>query len=153
MVWVRWVFVHDQSGTHRDEYFYTTDPTLTPPEVIEHHAQRWNIETTFAEMRAYLGLETTRGRCPRTVLRAEPSLFGLYSVVTLWYEQWPAEAQDEAGVDWEGKASVTFSDAVTAVRRWWWTTWVFATDGHDNTFAKLPEPLRRTLLYALAPAA
>jgi hypothetical protein len=153
LVPVRWVFVHDKSGTHRDEYFYTTELALTPPEVIEHYAQRWNIETTFAEMRSYLGLETTRGRCAKTVLRAEPCLFGLYSVVALWYEQLPAEAQDEPGVAWEGKASVTFSDAITAVRRWLWTNWVFATDGHDEAFAKLPEPLQRTLLYALAPAA
>jgi hypothetical protein len=130
LVWVRWVFVHDVSGTHRDEYFYTTDPALTPPQVIEHYAERWNIETTFAEMRAYLGLETTRGRCEKTVLRAEPSLFGLYSVVALWYEQLPSEAQGELGADWEGKATVTFSDAITAVRRWLWVNWAFATDGH-----------------------
>jgi len=153
LVAVRWVYVHDRTGTHRDEYFYSTDLTLTPAEVIETYARRWNIETTFAEMRAYLGLETTRGRCANTVLRAEPCLFGLYSVVTLWYAQLPAEAQDEPGVNWEGKATVTFSDAITAVRRWLWTDWVFATGGHESTFAKLPEPLRRTLLYVLAPAA
>jgi DDE superfamily endonuclease len=153
LVPVRWVFVHDKSGTHRDEYFYTTELTLTPPEVIEHYAQRWNVETTFAEMRSYLGLETTRGWCARTVLRAEPCLFGLYSVVALWYEQLPAPMQDAAGVAWEGKASMTFSDAITAVRRWLWTNWVFTTAGHDDAFAKLPEPLRQTLLYALAPAA
>jgi len=104
-------------------------------------------------MRAYLGLETTRGRCQKTVLRAEPCLFGLYTVVTLWYEQLPPAAQEEAGVDWEGKATVTFSDAITAVRRWLWTAWAFATGGHEDAFAKLPEALRRTLLYALAPAA
>ncbi len=104
-------------------------------------------------MRAYLGLETTRGRCAKTVLRAEPCLFGLYSVVALWYEQLPAEAQEGPGVDWEGKAGVTFSDAITAVRRWLWTGWAFATGGHEDAFAKLPEPLRRALLYALAPAA
>jgi hypothetical protein len=153
LVEVLWVYVRDLSGTHRDEYFYSTDLTLTPAEVIEHYAQRWNIETTFAEMRAYLGLETTRGRCERTVLRAEPCLFGLYSVVALLYEQLPAEAQEGPGVDWDGKATVTFSDAITAVRRWLWTNWAFATAGHESSFAKLPEPLRRTLLYALAPAA
>jgi hypothetical protein len=152
LVWVRWVFVHDNSGTHRDEYFYTTDPTLTPVAVIESYTERWNIETTFAELRAYLGLETTRGRCAKTVLRAEPCLFSLYSVVALWYEPLPPEAQEEAGVDWEGKATVTFSDAITAVRRWLWTDWVFATAGQDAPFAKLPEPLRRSILYSLAPA-
>jgi Transposase DDE domain len=153
LVAVRWVYVRDLSGTHRDEYFYTTDLGLAPPEVVEHYAERWNIETTFAEMRSYLGLETTRGRCARTVLRAEPCLFGLYGVVALLYEQLPAEAQAESGADWEGKATVTFSDAITAVRRWLWTSWVFATGGHDDPFTKLPEPLRRTLLYGLAPAA
>jgi hypothetical protein len=153
LAWVRWVFVRDRSGTHRDEYLYTTDPALTPPEVIERYAERWNIETTFAERRSYLGLETTRGHCARTVLRAEPCLFGLYSVTALLYEQLPAGAQTESGVDWEGKATVTFSDALTAVRRWLWTSWVFAGDAHDGPFAKPSEPLRRTLLYALAPAA
>jgi hypothetical protein len=153
LVEVRWVYVHDQTGTHRDEYFYTTDLTLTAPEVIEHYAARWNIETTFAEMRSYLGLETTRGRCARTVLRAEPCLFGLYGVVASLYEQLPAEVQVESGVEWEGKAAVTFSDAITAVRRWLWTSWAFATGGHEDPWSKLPEPLRRTLLYALAPAA
>jgi len=153
LVEVLWVYVHDLSGTHRDEYFYTTDRTLSPSEVVEHYAQRWNIETTFAEMRAYLGLETTRGRCERTVLRAEPCLLGLYSVVTLLYEQLPEEAQAEPGVDWEGKTAVTFSDAITSVRRWLWTNWAFATGGHEGPFAKLPETLRRALLYALAPAA
>lgn len=104
-------------------------------------------------MAPYLGLETTRGRCERTVLRAEPCLFGLYSVVALLYEQLPEEAQAEPGVDWEGKATVTFSDAITAVRRWLWTNWAFATGGQDAPFAKLPGELRRALLYALAPAA
>jgi hypothetical protein len=153
LVEVRWVYVRDRSGTHRDEYFYTTELALTAPEIIEHYARRWNIETTFAEMRSYLGLETTRGRCAPTVLRAEPCLFGLYGVVALLYEQLPAEAQAESGVDWEGKATVTFSDAITAVRRWLRTDWVFRTGGHDNPFTKLPQPVRRTLVYALAPAA
>jgi hypothetical protein len=153
LVEVRWVFVRDLTGTHRDEYFYTTDLSMTPPEVVEKYAERWNIETTFAEMRSYLGLETTRGWCQKTVLRAEPCLFGLYSVVAALYEQLPEEARAEPGVDWEGKAAVTFSDAITAVRRWLWTSWAFAKGGHGDPFAKLPEPLRRTLLYALAPAA
>jgi hypothetical protein len=116
-----------------------------------HHG--WNVETTFAEVRSYLGLETTRGRCEKTVLRAEPCLLGLYSVVALLYERLPEQAREGPGVDWEGKATVTFSDAITAVRRWLWASWAFAKAGHDDTFAKLPEPLRRTLLYALAPAA
>jgi hypothetical protein len=153
LVEVRWVYVQDKSGTHRDEYFYSTDVTRTAQEIIEEYTGRWNIETTFAEARAYLGLESTRGRCERTVLRAEPCLLGLYSVVALLSWRLPPEDQDQGTVQWEGKQTVTFSDAITAVRRWLWTHWVFPRAGHDAAFAKLPGAFQELLLYALAPAA
>jgi hypothetical protein len=153
LVAVRWVHVSDRTGTHRDEYFYSTDGALSPQAIVERYTQRWNIETTFQELRAYLGLETTRGWCQQTVLRAAPCLFGLYSVVALLYDQLPAEARQQGGVDWDGKQERTFSDAITTVRRWLWTNWVFAKAGHATAFAELPEPLRETLLYSLAPAA
>lgn len=63
LVPIRWVSVRDQTGTHRDEFRYTTDPTLEPVAIISYYCGRWNSETTFQEMRAHLGLETTRGRC------------------------------------------------------------------------------------------
>jgi DDE superfamily endonuclease len=153
LVEVRWVFVHDLTGTHRDEYFYSTDVTMTQQEIIEEYTGRWNTETTFEEARAYLGLESTRGRCEQTVLRAEPCLLGLYSVVALMYWLLPLQDQEQGVVDWVGKRAVTFSDAITAVRRWLWTHWVFPRVGHDDAFEKLPRPFQQLLLYALAPAA
>jgi hypothetical protein len=153
LVAVRWVYVHDKSGTHRDDYLFSTDPAMTPKQIIEAYTRRWNIETLFQEMRAYLGLETTRGRCQNTVLRAEPLLFGLYGAAALLYERLPEGARAAGRVEWAGKAGVTFSDAITAVRRWLWQNWVFQSQGHADTFAKLPEPLQEALLYALAPAA
>lgn len=150
---VRWVYVHDRSGTHRDDYLFTTNVNMTPQEIIEAYTRRWNIETTFEEMRAHLGLETTRGWSRWTVLRAAPCLFGLYTVVTLLYWGLPRRYKDGVRLSWAGKTETTFSDAITAVRRWLWTGWVFETTGHDHAFAKLPRRLRSTLLYALAPAA
>jgi hypothetical protein len=93
LVAVRWVYVHDLSGTHRDDYLYSTDPTLTPEQLIEEYTGRWNIETMFEERLGYLRLETTRGWCPQTVRRAAPCLFGLYGLVALWYEQLSAAAR------------------------------------------------------------
>src|SRR5262249_30251702 len=61
LVELRWVFVHDLSGTHRDEYFFSTDATMDVRSLIETYTARWNIETTFEEVRSYLRLETTRG--------------------------------------------------------------------------------------------
>jgi DDE superfamily endonuclease len=153
LVEVRWVYVHDLTGTHRDEYFYSTDVTMTPQEIIEEYTGRWGIETTFEEARAYLGLESTRGWCERTVLRAEPCLMGLYSVVALMYWLLPGQDQEQGVVEWEGKQTVTFSDAITAVRRWLWTHWVFPRTGHGAAFEKLSQPFRQLLLYAIAPAA
>jgi hypothetical protein len=153
LVPVVWVWVHDWTGTHRDEYFFTTDVTWTARQVIETYTGRWNIETTFAEMRAYVGLETTRGWSEKTVLRVAPCLFGLYTVVVALYVQLPARCRHEGVIRWAGKEDVTFSDSITAVRRWRWAEWVFAIPGHNQAFAKLSRPFRQMLLAGLAPAA
>jgi len=153
LVAVRWVFVHDLTGTHRDEYFLTTDVALSAQAVIETYVGRWNEETTFQEMRSYLGLETTRGWKEKTVLRLAPCLFGLYTVVACLYSQLPRGYARVRAVAWAGKIDVTFSDAITAVRRWLWREWVFAIPGYKPVFEKLSRPFRSLLLHALAPAA
>lgn len=152
LVPLRWVFVRDVTGTHRDEYFFTTDPALTPAAVIGHYTSRWNIGTTFQELRAHLGLETTRGWCRSTVRRLAPCLFGLYTGVAVLYAALP-QSKRSGAVVWPGKGGVTFSDALAAVRRWLWSEWVFPQAGDDTALEKLPPPLREVLLAALAPAA
>jgi hypothetical protein len=149
---LRWVFVRDRTGTHRDEFFFTTDAGLTAEQVIGWYTGRWNIETTFQEARALLGLATTRGWCRATVLRAAPCLFGLYTVVALLYQALP-EAKRRGGVSWPGKAGVTFSDALSAVRRWLWVEGFLSGADPAGIFPKLPAELRETLLAALAPGA
>ena len=153
LVEVRWVFVHDLTGTHRDEYFMTTAVAMTAREVIETYVGRWNEETTFQEMRSYLGLETTRGRVRNTVLRAEPSLLALYTLVVWLYVELPPRYRRVRVVAWSGKSDVTFSDAITAVRRFLWVEGVFSLTGHREAFQKLGAPLRQILLQGLAPAA
>jgi DDE superfamily endonuclease len=153
LVAVRWAFVHDITGTHRDEYFFSTDVEMVPKPIIEGYTGRWSIETTFQEMRPYLGLETTRGWSKSTVLRVVPCLFGLYSMVALLYERLRSRGRSTARVDWEGKVETTFSDAITTVRRWLWADWVFGHHGQGHAFSKLPRALRNTLLLGLAPTA
>lgn len=153
LVEVLWVYVRDLTGTHRDSYLFSTDPTMPVAQVIATYTGRWNIETTYQEMRAYLGLETTRGRTKNTVLRAAPCLFGLYSVVALLYAELPAETTAEVTVSYRGKAAVTFSDAISAVRRQLWLEGVFESHGQREVFRNLPRPLQAVLLAALAPAA
>ena len=153
LVPVQWVYVVDRTGTHRPEYFFSTDLGLAVTEVVEHYTGRWNIETTFQEMRSYLKLEKTRGWTEKAVLRTAPCLFGLYAVVALWYAGLPARWQEQQVLAYAGKHDVTFSDAITAARRWLWDQWVFATPAHQGAFAKIPPRLREALLQAVAPAA
>ena len=143
--------MRDLTGTHREEFLYSTDPSMGAAEVVGHYCGRWNVETTFQEMRAHLGLETTRGRCEKTVTRAAPCLFGLYSAVAVLFDQLP-KAKRRGGVTWAGKDTVTFSDALTAVRRWVWAEGVFPQAKVDGAIAELPAHVRDLLLSGLAPA-
>jgi hypothetical protein len=151
LVPLRWVYVRDRTATHRDEYLYSTDSTLRPADLIGLYCGRWNLETTFRECRSGLGLETTRGWGRSTVLRAAPCLFGLYSVVALLYHALP-EGKRVGAIRWPGKTAVTFSDALTAVRRWIWAESVLEQADPRGEVAKLPPDLRELLLAALAPA-
>jgi hypothetical protein len=152
LVPILWAFVRDREGTHRDEYFYTTDADLTVLEVIGYYTGRWNIETTFQEVRSCLHLETARGWCRATVLRVTPCLFGLYSIVASLYNELPAGRRVGA-ITWPGKIGVTFSDALAAVRRWIWSDGVLSQVQGGAAVAELPAPLRHVLYSALAPAA
>jgi len=151
LVPVMWVFVRDLTGTHRDEYFFTTAVGGSATAVIAAYTGRWNIETTFQELRSYLGLETTKGWCKATVLRAAPMLMGLYSVVALWFEGMPA-SERVRGVEWEGKEGFSFSDAIHSVRRRLWRYGVLRQASLDEGLQNLPAPVWELLLAALAPA-
>jgi len=153
LVPVRWALVRDRLGGPRDEYFFSTDVGMSPQALIETYTARWNLETTFEEARACLGVGTTRGWSARTVHRAEPCLFGLYSVVALLYARLPQAARRQRAVEWAGKEGVAFSDALAAVRRWLWQDWVLCQPEFGSAFAELPPGLRQVLLRGLAPAA
>ena len=74
-------------------------------------------------------------------------------MVALLYAELPAETTAEATVSYRGKAAVTFSDAISAVRRQLWLEGVFESHGQTEAFRNLPRPLKAVLLAALAPAA
>ena len=154
LVAVRWVFVEDLTGTHRDECFFTTDVDLTPKQILEASTGRWAIEATFEETREHVGLETTRGRCARTILRAEPCLFGLYTLVALWFSELPEKERETPAVGWTGqeKETLTFSDAITLVRRRIWRVWILESPRHATALQKLSPKEKHTLLDVLTQA-
>lgn len=154
LVLVRWVFVHDLDGTHRDEYFFTTDAKLSPEEIVSLYTTRWSIETTFQEVRAHLGFETTRQWVKNSVLRAGPCLLGLFSVVcVIFAEHVKTHGVRFRNTPWYHKGHVTFSDALATVRRLFWEQTVFAQPAWRTLYRKTPPELRSFLLDCLARAA
>lgn len=151
LVALRWVFVRDQTGKRREEYYFTTDPKLHVRKLIEWYTWRWSIETTFQELRAHLGLESARGWCRNTVLRWSPCQFGLFTIISLIYhahqqKHGPA-LRTRAGYC---KLQPTFSDAMTTVRRLFWRETVFAHPRFAKTARKIPRRFRERLLDYLS---
>lgn len=150
---VLWVYVKDLDGTHRDEYFFTTAVSMSATEVIEMYGGRWNIETTFQEMREHLGLETTRGWSKQTVLRMAPCLFCLYTLVVLFYDTMPESSPHLREKTWVGKEVITFSDMIGSVRRHLWLEWIFAQAPGGEAVQKLSPTIARLLDFGLTQAA
>jgi Transposase DDE domain len=153
---IRWVCVlgDDKEGLE-DAYFYCSDENMAPERIIELYASRWNIEVTFEESRALLGLETTRHWCRQSVLRVVPTLLGLFTAVALLWSRLPAarrRRRDSATPCYE-KQAPTFADVLFAVRREIWRESLLVRHrGKQRCLDVLPRPLRQTLLWHLAAA-
>lgn len=151
---IRWVYVVDRQGTHRDDCVFSTDVTMTPQRIVSLFTRRWSIEVTFQEVRAHLGFETTRQRVAHSVLRMTPCLLGLFSVVSLAFAAHARHHRvSPAAAPWYVKTDITFSDAIACVRRTLWGQTVFGTSRYAKQYAKLTPGLRNLLLDYLSPAA
>lgn len=117
---IRWVIVVDLE-TNRTEAFFSTDINLSPAVIIEYFVLRWNLEVTFEEARAHLGVETQRQWSPKAIKRTTPVLFGLFSLVCLiGYRQNQQENDLVKGCStaWYSKEdNATFSDVLAYVKR------------------------------------
>ena len=154
LVPIRWVFVHDLDGTHEDRYFYTTDTTLSPLQIITFYTARWSIEVTFQEARQHLGLATPRNRKDKSVLRTVPCLLGCFSFIAVMFHRHTRGKRPRPTLyPWYCKSELTFSDALAAVRRLLWQQTVFAELDHDEALKLLPCKLRQTMLDQLSRAA
>ena len=113
---VRWVLVRDPDGKRDPQAFFSTDPTIEPSDIIALYVRRWQIEVTFAETRAHLGVETQRQWSDQAIARTTPVLLGLYSLVSLWACDLLTTSSIPYAAAWYRKTSLTFTDAIGAVR-------------------------------------
>jgi hypothetical protein len=118
---IRWVVVRDPDGEIEDTPLLCTDLDATAQQIIEWFVPRWNIEVTFEELRAHLGVETQRQWSDRAIERTTPCLFGLFSLVTIMAAHMVTDGQlPVVQTAWYRKEQATFSDAIAFVRRKLW---------------------------------
>src|SRR5207247_4714679 len=114
---------------------------------------RLNIEVTFEEMRAHLGLESQRHWSVRAVERTTPALFGLFSLVVLMAQRLHGSDLPVQGSGWYHKEEATFSDALAAVREHLWSARNNSYSLQNAETVLIPVDLWRQVQQVLAYAA
>jgi hypothetical protein len=135
---IRWVLVRDPAGKRAPQAFFSTDTTLAPEDIIAIFVRRWQVEVTFSEVRAHLGVETQRQWSDKAIDRTTPALMGLYSLVVLWAEDLLRRGALPYAAAWYRKNAFTFTDAIAAVRRRIWIGDISDTSPHDRNMPKIP---------------
>jgi hypothetical protein len=153
LVQVQWVYVKDKTGTHRDEYLYTTDISLKPAQIVSLYTSRWAIEVTFQECKEHLKLEKTRVWCKQSVLTLVPLLFGYYSTIVLFYHQNSSTFSTMRTIWWPKKTSVTFSNMLMSIKFYIWQEQLFLDRPALMRLCKYKPKNEDAILRALCQAA
>jgi hypothetical protein len=119
---IRWVLVRDPQGRLSPYALFCTDQAVDATAILAAYLHRWNVEVTFEEARAHLGLETQRQWTTRAVGRTTPCLLGLFSVIVLMAHAAHPVHLPTRRAAWYPKPEATFSDALAAARRQLWAT-------------------------------
>ena len=153
---LRIVLVKTPNGKSEAETFFSTNVNLDPVQIINYFVLRWNIEVTFEETRAHLGVETQRQWSDKAIARTTPLLMGLYSFVTLVafkMNQIKALASIEAASWYDKKGELTFSDILALVRRDILFKKHFSKSENKPDLRKCTDKMINALIYQLSIAA
>jgi len=151
---IRWLLVRDPTGELEPQAFLATDLEAAPVDILQWFVSRWQVEVTFQETRAHLGVETQRQWSDLAILRTTPALLALFSLVTLWAHDLAADQPfAPRTAAWYPKADRTFSDAIAAVRRKIWAQQISSTSRPGRETIKIPRNIWNQMTNALAYAA
>jgi hypothetical protein len=152
---LRWVLIRDPQEEFETQALLCTDLAAEPEQIISWFVRRWQMETTFQEVRQRLGFETQRQWSEKALRRTAPVLLGLFSLVTLLAHQHIAEgAQIVRKAAWYDKAHPTFSDALALVRRQLWAREeTFYRSSRQSDTVKVPREFMERLTDAICYAA
>jgi hypothetical protein len=151
---IRWVLIRDPQNRFAPLALLSTDPTANPLEIVACYLRRWQVEVTFQESRAHLGIETQRQWSDKAIARTTPLLLALFSIVTLLASH--LATNDQVPIrqsSWYSKPCATFSDGLAAVRKHLWAQSHFFTSASKDNPAKFAADLLERFSEALCYAA
>jgi hypothetical protein len=150
---IRWVIVL-HPDKEEAEAFFSTDLAMAPDIIINHFVLRWNIEVTFEETRAHLGIETQRQWSDKAIARTTPCLMSLLSLVCLFaIEMLKNQSLPVQSTTWYNKKfEATLSDIMAFVRRSIWVKKYFNDSRFDGEYMKIRPEQWEGLLDQLARA-
>lgn len=151
---IRWLLVRDPEGRLDPQGFLCTQLDADPAPILAWFAQRWQVEVTFQEARAHLGMETQRQWSDLAIARTTPLLLGLYSLVTwLAHRLSDRDAPSTRIAAWYLKSHPTFSDTIAHVRRHLWAGQDFSMSRQKGDSVNIPHALYRRITEAICYAA
>lgn len=139
---IRWVLIRDPKGQFPPQALLCTDLLAQPSQILHWFRQRWQIEVTFAEVRAHLGVETQRQWSKLAILRTTPALLALFSIVVLLAHQEQLQhpfVLPKAA--WYQKLQPTFADALALVRQQLWQMRTSQISAVESDMVKVPRHL------------
>lgn len=150
---IRWVVIRDLEEGFEPQALLATDLDLSPQDIVASFVRRWQMEVTFAEARAHLGMETQRQWNGKAIARTTPAVLALYSLVTLMAQELLATvALSVRRAAWYGKTQATFFDTIAWVRQYLWEQAGFSMSQAETDMVKVPralvERLTETVCYA-----
>jgi hypothetical protein len=136
------VLVKDPNGKAEPQAFLSTDLNATPEQILLWFRQRRQVEVTFEEVRAHLGVETQRQWSNLAILRTTPALLALFSIVVLLAHQLQLQMDSSLPqTAWYAKTLPTFVDALAFVRQQFWQTRLFQSSSPTTDMVKIPKAL------------
>jgi hypothetical protein len=148
---LRWVLVRDPTEAFAPQALLCTDSALSAQQIVEWFVLRWQLEVTFHEARAHLGMETQRQWSDLAIQRTTPAWLGLFSLVTLLaHALLPSQNLPVRQAAWYPKPLPTFGDTLALVRRELWAVPVFSLSPHADDRVEIPRSLWNRMTGALA---
>jgi len=154
---VRWVLIRDSKAEFKTQALLCTDLDAQPQQIISWFVRRWQMESTFQEVRQRLGFGTQRHWSEPAVQRTAPILLGLFSVITLLAHVPMAKKGTNTvrRATWYEKKHPTFSEALALVRKELWAQEeaTFCRSEAETEMVKVPREFVERLTDAVCHAA